>query len=108
MKRKCDIQLDIINEKIVDLFEFQNCKNVINYTEDRDEAYPILLSAIEECERRYELFKLKKVKNIWDYRTKVRKMPIRFVIIEELSSYAEDKDFHELYIETCFQLPFHP
>lgn len=94
MKRKCDIQLDIINEKIVDLFEFQNCKNVINYTEDRDEAYPILLSAIEECERRYELFKLKKVKNIWDYRTKVRKMPIRFVIIEELSSYAEDKDFH--------------
>ena len=34
-----DDDLDLINEKRVDLFEFRNCKNVINYTENRDDTH---------------------------------------------------------------------
>ena len=37
---------------------------------------------------------MKNVKNIWDYRKHIQKMPIRIVVIEELSSYVNDKEFH--------------
>ena len=46
--------------------------------------------------RRYILFaKHKGVKNIWDYRNKVTKMPVRLVVIEEMSTFEGDKEFHE-------------
>ena len=46
--------------------------------------------------RRYILFsKNKGVKNIWDYRNKVTKMPVRLIVIEEMSTFEGNKDFHE-------------
>lgn len=95
MKRKCDVVLDLINEKRVDLFEFRNCKNVIHYTENRDEAEDILFDAIQDIDKRYELFTYRNCTDIWQYR-KFKKMPIRFIVIEELSSYMKNKDFHNM------------
>ena len=95
-KSCADIQFSLINPKIVDLVEWKkNVKNVVHYTENANEATDILLDNIEEMRRRYILFaKHKGVKNIWDYRNKVNKMPVRLVVIEEMSTFEGDKDFH--------------
>ena len=91
-----DVTLDLLNEKRVDLIEFKECKNILNYTEDTEEAYDILKLVIKDIENRYKIFsKYKGIKNIWDYRNKVEKIPIRIVVIEELSSYIDNKDFHK-------------
>ena len=95
-KSCADIQFSLINPKIVDLVEFQQVKNVVHYTENPSQATDILLENIEEMKRRYILFaKYKGVKNIWDYRNKVTKMPVRLVVIEEMSTFEGDKEFHE-------------
>lgn len=95
-KSIADIQFSLINPKRVDLVEFKNVKNTKHYTEDATEATNILLENIEEMNRRYILFsKYKGVKNIWDYRNKVNKMPVRLVVIEEMSTFEGNKEFHE-------------
>ena len=95
-KSCADIQFSLINPKIVDLMEWKNCKNTKHYTEDPADATDILLENIEEMKRRYILFsKHKGVKNIWDYRRKVSKMPVRLVVIEEMSTFEGNKEFHE-------------
>ena len=97
-KSCADIQFSLINPKIVDLVEWKkNVKNVVHYTESATEAEDILLDNIEEMRRRYILFsKHKGVKNIWDYRNKVNKMPVRLVVIEEMSTFEGNKEFHEV------------
>lgn len=95
-KSVADIQLSWINVKKVDGKEFENCKNTIHYTEDESEANYILLQNADEMKRRYKLFsKHKGVKNIWDYRNKVTKIPVRLIIIEEIAGFEKDKEFHE-------------
>ena len=95
-KSCADIQFSLINPKRVDLVEFQRVKNTKHYTEDPEEATDILLDNIEEMKRRYILFsKYSGVKNIWDYRNKVNKMPKRLVVVEEMSTFEGDKEFHE-------------
>ena len=94
-KSCADIQFSLINPKIVDLVEFKQVKNLVHYTENANEATDILLDNIEEMRRRYILCaKHKGVKNIWDYRNKVTKMPVRLVVVEEMSTFEGDKDFH--------------
>jgi len=94
-KSCADIQFSLINPKRVDLLEWEHVKNVKHYTEDPSKATDILLDNIEEMRRRYVLFaKHKGVKNIWDYRSKVSKMPVRLVVIEEMSEFEGDKEFH--------------
>ena len=95
-KSVADVQLSWINIKKVDGNEFKNCKNVIHYTEKEDEANDILIQNVEEMERRYTLFsKHQGVKNIWNYRSKVAKMPVRVIIIEEIATFEQDKEFHK-------------
>ena len=95
-KSCADIQFSLINPKRVDLVEFQQVKNVKHYTEDPSEATDILLDNIEEMKRRYILFgKHSGVKNIWDYRNKVNRMPVRLIVVEEMSTFEGDKEFHD-------------
>lgn len=95
-KSVADVQLSLIDIKKVDLIEFKNCKNTIHYTNNEEDANEILIQNIEEMKRRYMLFtKNKGVKNIWNYRDKVGKMPIRMIIIEEIAGFEKDKEFHE-------------
>ena len=94
-KSCADIQFSLINPKRVDLIEWSQVKNVKHYSEDPGEATDILLDNVEEMKRRYILFsKHQGVKNIWDYRNKVTKMPVRLVVVEEMSTFEGDKDFH--------------
>ena len=95
-KSVADVQLSWINIKKVDGNEFKECKNVVHYTEEEGEANDILIKNAEEMKRRYTLFsKHKGVKNIWNYRSKVSKMPIRVIIIEEIAGFEQDKEFHQ-------------
>ncbi|MFR6245795.1 MAG: FtsK/SpoIIIE domain-containing protein [Romboutsia timonensis] len=94
-KSCADIQFSLINPKRVDLIEFKNVKNTRHYTEDPDEAADILLENIKEMQRRYILFTKNKVKTIWDYRNKIDKMPVRLVVIEEMSTFEGNNKFHE-------------
>ncbi len=95
-KSVADVQLSLINIKKVDLNEFENCKNTIHYTDKEEEANDILVENANEMKRRYTLFsKHPGVKNIWNYRSKVTKMPIRMIVIEELAGFEQDKEFHK-------------
>lgn len=95
-KSVADIQFSLINIKNVDLNEFENCKNTIHYTTDEEKANNILIENADEMKRRYLLFsKYKGVKNIWNYRDKVSKMPIRIIVIEEIAGFEQDKEFHK-------------
>lgn len=95
-KSVADVQLSLINIKKVDLNEFENCKNTIHYTDEGDDANDILIENVNEMRRRYILFsKHPGVKNIWNYRSKVGKMPIRMIVIEELAGFEQDKEFHQ-------------
>lgn len=95
-KSVADVQLSWINIKKVDGKEFENCKNIIHYTENEEDANEILLKNIEEMKRRYILFsKNKGIKNIWNYRKAVGKMPIRIIVIEEIAVFEQDKYFHQ-------------
>ena len=95
-KSVADVQLSWINIKKVDGNEFEHCKNTIHYTEDEAEANDILRANVNEMKRRYTLFsKHRGVKNIWNYRDNVGKMPIRLIIIEEIAGFEQDKEFHE-------------
>lgn len=95
-KSVADVQLSLINIKKVDLNEFENCKNTIHYTDKEEDANDILVENVNEMKRRYTLFsKHPGVKNIWNYRSKVSKMPIRMIVIEELAGFEQDKEFHK-------------
>lgn len=95
-KSIADVQLSLINIKKVDLNEFENCKNTIYYTDKEEDANDILVENVNEMKRRYTLFsKYPGVKNIWNYRSKVSKMPIRMIVIEELAGFEQDKEFHK-------------
>ena len=93
--KKSDIQLSIINTKIVDLIEFENTKNTIHYTENIDEVISILEKNLEDMENRYLLFKKNNVKNIWEFREQVGKIPLRIIVIEELATFQGNKEFYE-------------
>ncbi|MEG1312482.1 MAG: FtsK/SpoIIIE domain-containing protein [Romboutsia sp.] len=95
-KSVADIQFSLINIKKVDLNEFENCKNTIHYTDEEEDANEILLQNVDEMKRRYTLFnKQQGVKNIWNYRNKIDKMPIRLVVVEEIAGFEQDKEFHK-------------
>lgn len=94
-KPRYDIELSIINPKVVDFEEFEKVKNVVHYTEDVSEKEPlkILAENIELMNKRYQLFKRTKVKNIIDYRKKVDKIPFRIIVIDELATYQDYQTF---------------
>ncbi|MFI3211418.1 MAG: FtsK/SpoIIIE domain-containing protein, partial [Peptostreptococcaceae bacterium] len=90
---RMDIELDIINPKIVDFYEFEHVKNVKNYTEDTDQALEILLENIELMNHRYNTFKRNNVKSLEQYR-KINKMPYKMIVIDEVATFQGDKEFH--------------
>lgn len=95
---KRDIELSIINPKIVDFVEFENVKNIVHYTEsvEADQVADILEDNLEEMHNRYKLFKRLGVKNLKEYR-KIKPLPLRVIVIDELATFTDQKiykDFH--------------
>ena len=91
-KSPADVQLLIQNTKYVDLKLFKNARNTVVYNEGRDGMINLLKNEIKEMNRRYTILNRNNCDDIAEYRQNVGKMPYRFIVIEELSSYKTDDD----------------
>lgn len=89
-----DIELILIDFKIVELQIFKNLSITKNYVTEVDEAKEIIADLMSECKRRYKLFEAVGVTNIYDYNKKVSKdkqLKMQFIVIEEFIMLLEDK-----------------
>ena len=64
------IEITLIDFKIIELFAFRNCKQVINYAYEVEEALELILETLSECRNRYKLFQEYEVTNLKDYNKK--------------------------------------
>ena len=87
-----DVQLLIQNTKYVDLKMFKDARNTVVYNEGRDGILKLLKDEIKEMNRRYTILSKHDCDDIAEYRKNVGKMPYRFIVIEELSSYKTNDD----------------
>ena len=89
-----DIELILIDFKIVELQIFKNLSITNNYATEVEEAKEIIADLMVECKRRYKLFEAVGVTNIYDYNKKVSKdkqLKMQFIVIEEFIMLLEDK-----------------
>lgn len=89
-----EIELVLIDFKVVELAIFKRLKQVKSYVTDVQEATEIIADELEECKNRYKLFEELEVTNIYDYNKKVSKdkrLKYRFIVIEEFIMLTEDK-----------------
>ena len=91
-KSPADAQLLLQNTKYVDLKIFKDARNVVTYNEGRNGIIELLQNEIFEMNRRYAIINKHNCDDIAEYREKVGKMPYRFIVIEELSSYKTDSE----------------
>ena len=88
------IELVLIDFKIVELSIFKRLKQVNSYATELQEAKEIIANELEECKNRYKLFEELGVNNIYDYNKKVsaeKRLKYRFIVIEEFVMLTEDK-----------------
>lgn len=89
-----EIELMLIDFKVVELAIFKRLKQVNKYATTVEEAKEIIADELEECKNRYRLFEKLEVTNIYDYNKKVsddKKLKYRFIVIEEFIMLTEDK-----------------
>lgn len=89
-----DIELILIDFKIVELQIFKNLSITKSYVTEVDEAKEVISDLMSECKRRYKLFESIGVTNIYDYNKKVSKdkqLKMQFIVIEEFIMLLEDK-----------------
>ena len=88
------IELALIDFKIVELAIFKSLKQVRQYATDIEQAKEVISGELEEAKNRYKLFEKYGVTNIYDYNKKVsndKKLKYRFIVIEEFVMLIEDK-----------------
>ena len=86
------IEVILIDIKIVELQAYRKCQQVINYTYEVQEALELILNTLEECRRRYKLFQEKEVTNLADYNKRSKeKMKYQFIFIEEFIVLSQHK-----------------
>lgn len=98
-KSKRDIEFSIINTKRVDLKEFRECKNTINYMTGTQGVEEFLQNELEEMERRYVLIDKYDCDDLTEFRAKGNRIPYRLIVIEEISSYKGNKEY-----QRCIEL----
>lgn len=89
-----DVNLHLIDFKIVELSIFKNIKQCKCYVNEIEEAKEVIADLLEECKRRYKLFDEVGVTNIYDYNKKVssdKKLKFDFIVIEEFVMLLQDK-----------------
>lgn len=89
-----DVNLYLIDFKVVELAIFENIKQCKCYINDVEGAKEVISDIMEECLRRYKLFKEIGVTNIYDYNEKVSKdkrLKFEFIVIEEFIMLLQDK-----------------
>lgn len=88
------IELTLIDFKVVELSIFKRLKQVNSYTTDIEIAKEVIADELEECKNRYKLFEEIGVTNIYDYNKKVpvtKRLKYRFIVIEEFVMLLADK-----------------
>lgn len=87
------VEVTLIDFKIVELFAFKNCRQVINYTYEIEEALELILEALNECRNRYRLFQEYEVTNLKDFNKKSKdKLKYQFIFIEEFIVLSQHKN----------------
>ncbi len=92
-KSKRDIEFSIINTKRVDLKYFKDCKHTINYMTGVAGVEEFLERELEEMEKRYILIDKNNCDDLTEFRSSVYKIPYRLIVIEEISSYKNNKEY---------------
>lgn len=88
------IELTLIDFKIVELSIFKRLKQVNSYSTTVEEAKEVIADELEECKKRYSMFESIGVTNIYDYNKKVpatKRLKYRFIVIEEFVMLLSDK-----------------
>lgn len=87
------IEVTLIDFKIIELFAFRNCQQVINYTYEVEEALELITEALSECRNRYKLFQEAEVTSLKDYNKKAKeKLKYQFIFIEEFIVLSQHKN----------------
>ena len=92
-KSKKDLELVIVNTKRVDLKDFEHAKSTIAYQLGSEGIEELMEEQLDEMERRYTIIEKADCDDIWEYRKKVRAMPFRLLVVEEISAYKDNKDY---------------
>lgn len=87
------IEITLIDFKIIELFAFRNCKQVINYAYEVEEALGLISEALNECRNRYRLFQEYEVTSLIDFNKKSKKkLKYQFIFIEEFIVLSQHKN----------------
>ena len=89
-----EVNLHLIDFKVVELAAFKNLKMTKCYVTEIEEAKEVIADLMAECKRRYKLFEEVGVTNIYDYNRKVptdKKLKFDFIVIEEFVMLLQDK-----------------
>lgn len=90
-EKECEVIL--IDFKMVELNLYKNCKQVVKFAYESEEAVEIIADLLEECKRRYQLFQDANVTNLSEYNKKFpdKKLKHQFIFIEEFVMFSEEK-----------------
>lgn len=94
-----NVNLWLIDFKIVELSIFKNLKQTKCYVNEVEDAKEVIADLLAECKRRYKLFDEIGVTNIYDYNSKVAKnkrLKYDFIVVEEFVMLLEDKKKHAM------------
>lgn len=92
MFNESQAELILIDFKVIELNAFRNCKQVIKYTYEVDEALEIISDLLCECRKRYKLFQELEVTSLKDYNLKSKnKLKYQFIFIEEFIVLSQHK-----------------
>ncbi|MCU9808384.1 hypothetical protein LEQ06_09520 [Paraclostridium sp. AKS46] len=89
-----EIDLYLVDFKIVELSIFKKLKQCKVYVNDIDSAKEVIADLMEECKRRYKLFDEVGACDIYEYNKKVpkdKKLKFQFIVIEEFVMLLQDK-----------------
>ena len=87
------IEVTLIDFKIIELNAFRNCKQVIKYTYEVNEGIEIIADTLDECRNRYKLFQEYEVTNLIDFNKKSKnKLKYQFIFIEEFIVLSQHKN----------------
>lgn len=89
-----EVDLYLIDFKIVELSRFKKLKQCKTYVNEIDAAKEVIADLMEECKRRYKLFDEVGVSDIYEYNKKVSKdksLNFQFIVIEEFVMLLQDR-----------------
>lgn len=88
-----ELELYLIDFKIVELAMFRNLKHTKAYVNNVDDAKELIADLMIECDKRYKEFFKYDVANIYDYNKipGINKMNFKILFIEEFIGMLEDK-----------------